>query len=139
MAEAIWLRERGVLHALLDLSDGLAGDAAHLAAAGGVGIVLEPERVPVAPAALDVMGASEQARDLALSGGEDYELCFAAPPDAVAPVQRAFEQAFGLKLTRVGRVVAGAGVAELKPDGSVQPLRRTAFQHFTLDDGEARP
>lgn len=130
VAEAIWLRERGVLHALLDISDGLAGDAAHLAAAGGVGIVLELERVPVAAAALDVMGASDQARDLALSGGEDYELCFAAPAGAVEPLAQTFEQAFGLKLTRVGRVVEGAGVARQEPDGSVHPLQRKGFQHF---------
>ncbi len=104
---------------------------AHLAAAGGVGIVLEPERVPVAPAALDVMGATDDARALALNGGEDYELCFAAPPDRVEAVEGAFEQAFGLKLTRVGRVVVGAGVALLEPDGSVRPLKRGGFQHFS--------
>ncbi len=135
VAEAIWLRERGVLHAMLDLSDGLAGDAAHLAAAGGVAIVLEPERVPVAAAALDVMGASDQALDLALGGGEDYELCFAAAVGAIEPIAAAFEQAFGLKLTRVGRVVAGAGVARLEPDGSMRPLPRAGYQHF----GEAGP
>ena len=137
LAEASWLREHGVLHAMLDLSDGLAGDAAHLAAAGGVGIVLDPAGVPVAAVALDVMGARDQALELALAGGEDYELCFAAPAGAVPPLAAAFEGAFGLPLTRVGEVIAGAGVARRELDGSVRPLPRTGYQHF--GEGEARP
>ncbi len=137
IAEASWLRDHGLLHAMLDLSDGLAGDAAHLAAAGGVGVVLEPQQVPVADAALDVMGASDQALALALGGGEDYELCFAAPAGLVPALADSFEQMFGLKLTRVGRIVEGSGVARLEADGSVRPLERTGYRHFEGAEGGA--
>jgi thiamine-monophosphate kinase len=100
------LTRNGVLHALVDVSDGLAGDAGHLAAAGGVGIVLETAAIPVADDAARALGA-DQARDVALHGGEDYELCFAAPPGAVTP---SVAEDVGVRLTRVGRVEAGEGV-----------------------------
>lgn len=127
--EARWLAERGAIRAMLDLSDGLAGDARHLAAASGVAIVLEPGRVPVHPAA----AATGAGLRLALSGGEDYELCFAAPAGAVEPLIVEFEREFGVPLHRVGEVREGAGVFALRADGTTEPLISTGFRHF---DGE---
>ena len=60
--------ERGIANALIDLSDGLAGDSAHLAAASGVQIVLDEGRVPVATVAVEVLGP-EEALQAALHGG----------------------------------------------------------------------
>lgn len=119
--EALWLARRGVLHSLIDLSDGLAGDAEHIAAASGVRIVLDEAALPLHPDS-DVR--------LALSGGEDYELCFSAAAGAVESIAREFEERFGLKLSRVGEVAAGAGVALRKPDGQVGPLDVAGFRHF---------
>lgn len=124
--EARWLAERLPLHAMIDLSDGLAGDVSHLAAAGGVRITVEASRVPVHPGA---GGGSGQALDLALAGGEDYELCFAAPEGAVEAVADAFREAFGVSLTRVGRVSEGSGSEVLGPDGAARPAG--GFSHFT--------
>ena len=76
-AEARCLAEWEVLHALIDLSDGLAGDAGHLAAASSVRVILESD-VPVVPEALEAHGP-EGGVALALHGGEDYELCLTAP------------------------------------------------------------
>jgi thiamine-monophosphate kinase len=125
--EACCLVEKELVGALIDVSDGLAGDAGHIAAASGVKIVLEASRVPIAAAALDALG-SEAALDSALYGGEDYELLFAADPGTVDPAS--FEQRFGLDLTRVGRVFEGEGVWLDTGDGEPRPVAPASFDHF---------
>ncbi|MFC1575731.1 hypothetical protein ACFL5A_03700, partial [Gemmatimonadota bacterium] len=81
--EAMWLAARVPLHALLDLSDGLGGDAGHLAAASGTSVVLRAAAIPPHPDLGAVIPAGEDRLHLALSGGEDYELCFSAPAESV--------------------------------------------------------
>ena len=122
--EARWLADQVHVRAMIDLSDGLAGDARHLAAASGVRIILDPRLVPVHP---DL--SADEASSLAMSGGEDYELCFASPPGVTGPWANEFRERFGIGLTRVGRVeegtgVEGIGVAEGRDHG------RAGFDHF---------
>lgn len=137
-AEALWLAERGALHAMLDLSDGIAGDLHHLAAASGVAIVVDEGRVPIHPAA-EAAGAG---LELAMNGGEDYELCFAAPKGAVGELLEGFAAEFGTVLTRVGEVVeAGSVVGGLRlgagevgvgrEAGRVELLSSSGYQHFS--------
>ncbi len=111
IAEALWLRDEGAT-AMIDLSDGLIGDAGHLAAASGVRCVIEDERVPVHPAA-SPRGA--------LVGGEEYELLAALPRETDNELAAAFEDTFGIRLTRVGRVAEGQGV-ELLENGAPAAL-----------------
>lgn len=128
LAEAAGLVRTGHLRAGLDLSDGVAGDASHLAAASGVGLEIDAAAVPLHPAARAAVG-DDEALHLALHGGEDYELLFAAAPDfrAVAPaVQAEFAD---LALTRIGRTVAGEGVRLRTADGAWHPVAR-GFDHF---------
>lgn len=129
--EALWLHARGLPCAMLDLSDGLAGDAAHLAAAGGVAVLLSPEAVPVHPA---VRGRPAGRLALALGGGEDYELCFAARPGAVAPHAEAFRRAFGVRLSCVGRVGGGDGVWMVDAEGRRSPPPVSGWRHFAEGD-----
>ncbi len=124
IAEARCLAEREVPHALIDVSDGLAGDAGHLAAASDVRIVLEAARIPVAEAAAT---NAEEGLEFALHGGEDYELCFTTSPDRVDAQD--FVDRFGLRVTRVGRVEEGAGVW-LERDGGVERLERGGYDHL---------
>lgn len=125
--EARWLVDREWTDALIDISDGLAGDAGHVAAASGVRITLEADRIPVDPAAVEALGR-EAALDAALHGGEDFELCFVTDPDTVDPAT--FERHFGFPLTRVGTVSEGEGVWLREPDGETRRLERGGFDHW---------
>jgi thiamine-monophosphate kinase len=125
--EARWLVDREWLDAAIDVSDGLAGDVGHLSAASGVRITLSVGDLPVAPAAVDALGA-ERALRAALHGGEDYELCFVTDPGKVDPV--AFERRFGVRLTRVGTVSEGEGVWLREADGSVRQLMEGGYDHW---------
>ncbi len=128
--EAEWLRDRGLPKAMIDLSDGLAGDAAHIAAASHVAVLLERDRIPLHEAVLAETAAVDDALRYALAGGEDYELCFAAAAGAVEPFVDEFEAEFGTALTRVGQVVEGEGTFWVGPDEKREPLELLGFQHF---------
>lgn len=108
--EARWLAERATLHAGIDLSDGLAGDAGHLASASDMALIIQAEALPFSPGLDPWHGGRDEALHFALRGGEDYELCVVVPPGALDSLVDGFHQAFGIPLTRVGRVEAGKGV-----------------------------
>lgn len=128
ISEARWLADQVQVRAMIDLSDGLVGDARHLAAASGVRIVLDARLVPVHP---DL--SAEDAPSLAMSGGEDYELCFVSPPGVTVPWANEFQERFGIGLTCVGHVEEGSGVEVV---GAVGPEQLSGgFDHFASGEG----
>lgn len=122
-----WLSAHGA-SAMLDLSDGLAADVQHLAAASGVSATLTLERVPVQPdAAVAAAAAGIDATIYAAQGGEDYELLVAMPPGFGDSDVRAFEQATGHGITQIGTIERGSGVRLLLRG---ERIRVTGFDHF---------
>lgn len=99
VAEGEWLGRRGEVHAMMDLSDGLASDLVHILERSGVGAEIDVERVPVAA------GADLEA---ALCGGEDYKLLLTACGEGAETLRRDFEAHFRRPLYPVGRIVASA-------------------------------
>ena len=101
----------------IDISDGLVADARHLAAASNVAIEIDGERVPRVP------GVTMQQ---AIASGEEYELIVTARSIDTA----AFSAEFGLELTEIGRVVAGAPQVVLLENGREIATPAGGFDHF---------
>ena len=127
--EARWLAGTGRLHALIDISDGLAGDAGHIAAASGCRAVLSASLVPVADGVEHAAGGTAEAPRFAISAGEDYELCMAAEAGALESLREEFQARFQVPLTRVGRLGDGEGVI-LEGDGNGAIPLAGGFSHF---------
>jgi thiamine-monophosphate kinase len=122
---ALGLALRGHATAAIDVSDGLAADLAHVCKASGVAAEIETAHLPLSPAAGGVPGALEDA----ISGGDDYELLFTAPPAERKHIDRA-SLSVDVPVTRIGRVVAGAGVKVLAPDGERIDPGAGGWRHF---------
>ena len=128
---ALGLRLRGMASAAIDLSDGLTGDLQHILDASGVGAQVELARIPrSAPLDAELGGATRSvALACLLAGGDDYELCFTAPPAHRAALDVAAGD-IGIVLTRIGVVTPEAGLHVRDEQGALLADVPRAFDHF---------
>jgi thiamine-monophosphate kinase len=113
-----WLRRRGLASAMIDLSDGLSTDLAHICEESGVGAELAAEAIPRARVRTKLIDLQ-----FALHGGDDYELLFTSA--ATVPSEVA-----GVRVTRIGRVTRSAGMRLIGADGQRQRLEALGWEHF---------
>ena len=127
LAAGLALRERA--SACIDVSDGLLADLGHIAEASNVGVELDAALLPRSPALLTLFDEIT-ARDFALSGGDDYELCFTVASTRVAEVQADLAR-MGCGAARIGRIVDGSGVRVRAADRSWLESARQGWDHFS--------
>jgi thiamine-monophosphate kinase len=118
---------RALASAAIDVSDGLLADLGHICERSGCGALIDVERVPLSAELLSTF-PPQIALAHALGGGDDYELCFTAPPSRAEEIERALE-ASGTTATRIGQLVAGQEVV-CRRDGEPYTPQALGYRHF---------
>jgi thiamine-monophosphate kinase len=120
---------RGIANAALDISDGLVQDVGHMASASGLKARIFADRLPLATATQAVIAEDPSLLSAILTGGDDYEIAFAAPPEAGEVIQR-LSASLALNASRIGQFESGSGVEVLDGSGNSIDLPVAGFQHF---------
>ena len=118
----------GLASACVDVSDGLLADLGHVCEASGVGASIELDALPTSPALARFK--SELRWPWQASGGDDYELCFTAPPGRRDAIKHALQAAGETAAARIGRIDVEAGVRALRPDGAAWTPAVPGYRHF---------
>lgn len=113
--------------AAIDISDGLLADVGHIAKGSRCGIQIDADRLPVSDALVEHFGPDIAQRH-AISGGDDYELCFCVSPSTLASV-KALASACDLPVSVIGQVTEGDGVSVVSA-GQVLTVERVGYNHF---------
>jgi thiamine-monophosphate kinase len=126
----LWLNRQRLASAAIDLSDGLSGDLRHLCEASGVGAAIEIEKIPISAACLAYGQATGRSPvQLALTGGEDYELLFTAAPGSRSTIEHQ-ARARGYHVTCIGTIRPKRFGIQMSSGGRRQPLPVTSYEHF---------
>lgn len=127
----VWLASQGVASSMIDLSDGLSTDLSRLCAASQVGAKLLTEKIPAVRVPREATNALHlgkgDALQMALHGGEDYELLFTVPPSKVKLLVGAPDHS---ELAQIGRIVGGGNVSILEANGRETLLRAGGWDSF---------
>lgn len=129
--EGRWLNQERLASAAIDLSDGLSGDLRHICEESGVGAEIDGGALPIS-ASCQAYAESRRLSpvDLAVAGGEDYELLFTASPRMHATIERQ-ARARGFQVTRIGTVRHRRfGIRIRDVDGITRPMPVASYEHF---------
>jgi thiamine-monophosphate kinase len=121
-----WLVKKGLATAMMDLSDGLSSDLPRLCAASSVGARLEQAKIPRVPSSALAVRYGHDPMQLALHGGDDYELLFTVPPQKTGLLPTSFQ---GVSLTAIGRISAERKLLVLEENGA-RPLITGGWDPF---------
>jgi thiamine-monophosphate kinase len=120
---------RGLASAALDVSDGLLADLGHIADVSRVHIAVDAAQVPISSALRKAWGRAEDAVLRAATAGDDYEIAFTAPAAKRAAILKA-AKATRTRVTEIGFVMPGRGVALLGGDGRPLRVKKAGWEHF---------
>jgi thiamine-monophosphate kinase len=120
LAVGQFLREKKLASAMIDISDGLSTDLAHICEESQAGAVLHAESLPAIP--------GKDGLTLALHGGDEYELLFTAHPNRRIPKQIA-----GVPVTRIGEITGGRQMKLVGTNGKTEVLKPSGWEHFASD------
>ena len=130
VAEGQWVNRQRLASAAIDVSDGLSGDLRHLCEKSGVGAEIEAEKLPISVACQaygQATGCSPV--QLALTGGEDYELLFTVAPGSRRTIEQQ-ARTRGYHMTCIGTIRPKRFGIQLSSDGQRRPLLATSYEHF---------
>ncbi len=130
--EARFLVDNFPIHAMIDISDGLASEINHICNQSDVGAVLSADEIPIDSATQETADFfKDKALDYALTGGEDFELLFTAPANVTDELQKKFRAKFGFECVRIGVIKNQPEGINLKTtDGKQVPILAKGYEHF---------
>jgi thiamine-monophosphate kinase len=132
LAESAIIARSGAATAMIDLSDGLSSDIGHVCDRSAVGVRIWEERLPTSPEARRVVGLSgEPISELALDGGEDYELCFTSPVEEAEELADTVLEETGTQVTIIGEIIPAEEGRLLVVEGKREvELAAGGWDHF---------
>lgn len=119
---AMLLQGLNIATSMIDISDGLSSDLAHICDDSGVGAMIDSARLPIDPD-LAVHFPIDECVEMALNGGEDFELLFTASEKSISHLRSG-------DFTRIGRITANVGIIELDREGKTGILEPKGYRHF---------
>src|SRR5215472_14179586 len=122
-------RLAGIAHAMIDISDGLIADLAHICDTSCVAAVVELASLPLSPAARVIVDGEPGVRTALAAGGDDYELLFTASAGSAKAIDD-LSSVIDIPITRIGKIESGEGVRLVDAAGQTVPLDEPGYRHF---------